>query len=159
MSVDTKERIKQQIKENLSDRIIVKRLIYYIFDSETRNAVLYQDASLENEWDNPDTKELYTLKDVAMYHDGIPVYIIKKGFNFSVGFDFKTNSEKNMKLVEKGYTPEDMSAVLTSQTTNRLFRTIRKLDTSMIFAILFLNVISILVTVIVSMTIVNAVYG
>jgi len=166
MSVDTKERIKQEIKEKFNERIVVKRLIYYIFDYKTRNSVLYQDTTLENEWSNPDTKELYTLKDVAFYYDGIPVYIVLKGINFSVGFDFVGDPyiDKDGKeyylydLVQKGYSPEDMEAVLTSQTTNRLFRTIRKLDTSMLLAIGFLNILSVVITVLVYQTIIPIIY-
>jgi len=144
---------------------VVKRIIFYIFDPETRNAMMYQDTSLQNEWDNPDTNELYTLKDVAMYYDGIPVYIVLKGVNFSVGFNFVGDPyiDENGKeyylydLVQKGYAPEDMSAVLTSQTTNRLFRTIRKLDNSMILAFILWSFSLVITTVFICTTISNAV--
>lgn len=155
----TKDRVKQYIRENINERIVIKRLIYYIFDDKTRNALLYQDTALQNDWKNPDTNELYTLKDVAMYYDGIPVYIVKKGFNFSIGFDFETHGKDNIKLVEKGYTPDDMEAVLNSQTTNRLFRTIRKLDTSMIIAFILSHILSIVITILVCVLIVHQIYG
>jgi len=155
----TKEQVKEKIKNTIDDRIVVKRFIYYIFDDSTKNALLYQDTSLSQEWTNPDTKELITLKDVAFYYDGIPVYITIKEFNMSVGFDLETHGNDNKTLVMKGYTPYEMEAVLTSQTTNRLFRTIKKLDSPMIIAIFLSWVICILATVLTCTTIFNVMRG
>jgi len=167
MDVDVKQSVMSKLSEFSLDKIEVKRIIYYFFDYDTKNAIMYKDTNLINEWTNPDTNELFTLNDVAMYHDGIPVYILIKGFNMSVGFDLearksvdsKGNKVRFMDLVIKGYNAGDMEAVLTSQTTNRLFKTIKKLDTSIWIAIVLSWVVCILGTSFIATIIVNAIYG
>lgn len=65
----------------------------------------------------------FTLREVAIEQEGIPVYWIFLDFTFSVGLEF---NKENNKLIEKGYYPADVNAYLHSQATDTMYRIKRK---------------------------------
>lgn len=128
---------KEEI-ENTKKQVIEKRYIFYFFDRETKNAILYPDYELKENWRNKDTNELFSLGKPAFYFEGLPVYFIIRDFNFSIELDFRN---ENQKLVERDYRPIDMDAKLNSQVLNRLLRLVRKMDKTTWIAILLFGVV------------------
>lgn len=144
--MELKNKAKDLIEKAINQNIVVKRLIYYFYDWKTKNAVLYKDTSLQEVWNNEQTEETFSLGEVAFYYEGIPVYFVIRGFNFSVGLDF---NESNRKLVEKEYTTNDIYAKLQSQYIDRVFKQANKVDSRWIFTIVVLCSLCIACTVIV----------
>lgn len=134
--------------KNVHSEVGVMRYVRFFYDRETRNSKLFSDVNKDSTFDY--AGGTYTLCDVALYHEGKPVYFIIRGFNFSIGLDFNL---ANKKLVERGYTPEDMKNQLTSKHINRLFKITNKIGFREIVFTLMLMCITAMTTVFICLAI------
>lgn len=98
-------------------RRLPTRLIVVFYSRDSKNSYTISDYNVNQ---NIIIDEgIYTLKDVAYFNEGIPVYYIILTFNGSIKLEF---SQYNDTLVEKDKTPQDIVNYLESQAIQELYR-------------------------------------
>jgi hypothetical protein len=139
------EKVKQKIERKLDEGSLSKKgkvLLFYTREGKL-NCEGVQINNLYENFVNPYTNEIYSLKDIAFYDEqGYSIFCTYRGFNFSTSFKF--DSEKQV-FYEKEYDKKYMKMCRQSQAFERAFGNRKRFTfTHLLYYIVGLSIVGII---------------
>ena len=111
--------IKEKTDTNVKRLLAFQGYVLYCYNPENLNCKLIPLPRLDPTLRIKTTGEVFQLGRPSLYIEGKPLFIIIRGFPFSI--DIKLNENRD-KLIERGYNPAEIDARIHSIYTQRIFR-------------------------------------
>lgn len=163
-------------KMKINDTIKYSGYVIYLFDSDNLTGMMKPLTSIPPtlRWKN--TSEMFKLDKPALYIDGLPVFLVLRGYPISISFQFIENNEmvnmldekgqkvldkdgkeimiKRKRLTEKGQSSSEIEAQLRSMYVNNVFRK-KMMDSTVWIVFVLWSLLCIIITYVVCEIILN----
>lgn len=142
---DTKEQIDFSFKQKVKRQVEYKAYAHYFYNDKHLESTIFPIPVITNNFRLKSTQETFSLGKASYYLNGKPVYVLVRKIPFSIPFRLRYSKRYKMVLQDKGYTSDQIDAILNSIHVNHIFRA-KRLTTQDLLLWLLSILCSVLIT-------------